>query len=258
VPYTSREGVRLYYETAGEGGLGDDETVVFVGEAGYGAWQWGWQHGAVAGPFAVLAWDLRGTGRSDTPPGPYDVATLAADLEAVLSAAETRRAHLVGAGLGGMVALEHAREFDRTATLTLFGTAAAGDRLDADTLRALHPPAEGSLRGAFSPAFLARESLVEQIRAWRAEEDADEAGFEAQAAATLGFDAGPLYELDLPALVCHGLSDPVAPVAAGRDLARGLPRGRFEAVEGRHLAFIEHSRAVTDRLLDFLTADHEG
>lgn len=256
MPYTSHEGVRLYYETAGEGGFAGDGTVAFVGEAGYGAWQWGWQHDAVAGPFETLVWDLRGTGRSDAPSGPYDVATLAADLEAVLSAAETRRAHLVGAGLGGMVALEHAREFDRTATLTLFGTAAAGDRLDADALRALHPPGSGTLEGAFSPAFLARDSLVDQIRAWRVEEDADEAGFEAQVSAALGFDAGPLYELDLPALVCHGLSDPVVPAAAGRALARGLPRGRFEAIEGRHLAFIEHSRAVTDRLLDFLTADH--
>ena len=263
MPRTSRAGVTLYYETAGEGGMSDTgETVVFVGEAGYGAWQWGWQYDRVAGPFEVLVWDLRGTGRSDTPPGPYDVTALAADLEAVLSAAAVRRAHLVGAGLGGMVALRHAREYGRTATVSLFGTAPAGDRIDERALRALHAPREDtealreSLRGAFTPGFLTEGSLVDRICAWRAEEDADRAAFGAQAGAALGFEPGPLYEFDLPALVCHGLADPVVPADAGRELAETLPRGRFEAVEGRHLAFAEHSRAVNDRLLDFLTADH--
>jgi len=253
VPTTTHEGVTLYYDRAGRG-----ETVAFVGEAGYGAWQWGWQYDRVAGPFEALVWDLRGTGRSDAPPGPYEVDTLADDLEAVLAAAGARRAHLVGAGLGGMVALRHARRHDRTATLSLFGTAPADERVTEHALRDLHAPADDpealreSLRGAFSADFLAETKLIEQICEWRAEEDAGREAFEAQVGAALAFEAGPLHEVDLPVLVCHGLDDPVVPVDVGRELARELPRGAFEAVEGRHLCFVEHSRAVTDRLLEFL------
>jgi pimeloyl-ACP methyl ester carboxylesterase len=254
---TTDDGVTLYYETEGSG-----ETVVFVDEAGYGAWQWGWQHRTITGPFETLVWDLRGTGRSDSPDGLYDVDRLARDLEAVIAATSARRVHLVGAGLGGMVALRYASEFNQAATLALFGTAPSDEAVDREALRALQPerdePAQlrESLTGAFTDAFLREQSeLVEQICEWRRAEDAAPDDFESQVAATCSFEAGPLYELTLPALVCHGVDDPVVELAAGRELAGDLPRGTFEAVEGRHLCFIEHARAVTDRLFAFLE-DH--
>jgi pimeloyl-ACP methyl ester carboxylesterase len=258
VPETVHGGVTLHYDSAGAG-----ETVAFVGAAGYGAWQWSWQYDHVAGPFEALVWDPRGTGRSDAPPGPYDVDTMADDLEAVLAATGTRRTHVVGAGLGGMVALRYASRHDRARTLSLLGTAPTGQHVDEGALRDLHAPADDpqalaeSLSGALSPAFLDRTGLTGQLCEWRAEEDAGREAFEAQVAAALGFDAGPLHEVDLPALVCHGLDDPVVPASVGRDLAEDLPRGTFEATEGRHLCFAEHSRAVSDRLLGFLE-EHTG
>jgi len=248
------DGVALYCGTAGEG-----ETVAFVGEAGYGAWQWGWQGDALAGPYETLVWDLRGTGRSDCPPGPYDADRLAADLEAVLADSGADRAHIVGAGLGGMIALRYARRYGRARSLTLFGAAPGGTAVDESAMRALYaPPDDGaairsSLDGAFTETYRAEQpAVIDQICAWRAEEDADPEGFEAQLGAVLGFEAGPLYEQTLPALVCHGVDDPVVPVEVGRELARDLPRGEFEPVEGRRLHFVEHSRAVTDRLAGFL------
>jgi len=254
MPTVTREGVDIHYETAGSGG-----TVAFVNDVGYGAWLWGWQQPAVAGERETLVWDLRGTGRSDTPPGPYDVDTLAADFEAVLADAGVRRAHVVGAGLGGMVALRHARRSDRPRTLTLFGTAPSGDAVDESALWDLHPATDdrdrlhASFGGAFTPAFRdARPDVIEQVCEWRAEGDAGEAGVAAQVHTAMSFEAGPLYEVTLPALVCHGLDDPVVPAHAGRRLAGDFPRGTFEPVEGRHLCFVEHARAVTDRLLAFL------
>ena len=256
---TTSDGVELYYEISGSG-----ETVVFVNDAGFGAWLWGWHHGKIAGPREAIVWDLRGTGRSDTPAGPYDVGRLAADLEAVLSAAGVRSAHLVGAGLGGMIALQYARKYSRAESLTIFNAAASGEAVDESAMRALYAPPddrealEQSLSGAFSEAFRdAEPALVDQICAWRAQEDATPPGFEAQVDAMLSFDGGPLYEITVPTLVCHGLEDPVVPIEAGEKLAEGLPRREFEPVEGRHLCFIEHSIAVTDRLVAFLD-EHAG
>jgi 3-oxoadipate enol-lactonase len=251
---TTDDGVTLYYETEGSG-----ETVVFVGEAGYGAWLWGGQHREVAGPFEALVWELRGTGRSDTPDGPYDVDRLARDLEAITAASDSRRVHLVGAGLGGMVALRYARRFNRATTLTLFDTAPSGAAVDQEALTALQPERDtatalrNSLAGAFTDSFLRDQTeLVDRICEWRRTEDAGPDGFTAQVDAMCSFEAGPLYELTLPALVCHGVDDPVIPVDAGRELATDLPRGTFEAVDGKHLCFVEHARAVTDRLFTFL------
>lgn len=247
MPTTSNDGVTLHYETTGDG-----PTVVFINDAGYGAWLWGWHHDAVAGPYEALVWDLRGTGESDTPGGPYDVATLAADLEAVLSDHDARSAHLVGAGLGGMVALQYAHEYSRARTLTLYNTAASGDAVDVDALDALSldEGAEESLSGAFSEQFRENATgLVDRIGEWRAAEDAAGEAFAAQAAAMTDFDAPPLYEVTVPAEVYYGVDDPVVPTEA---LAQDLPRASAQAVEGRHLSFVEHATAVTDRLVSFL------
>jgi 3-oxoadipate enol-lactonase len=255
---TTDDGVELFSQSAGDG-----ECVAFVGECGFGAWQWAWQYDALAGPHETLAWDLRGTGRSDMPEGSYDVDRLTADFEAVLADNAVRRVHVVGAGLGGMIALRYAREYGRAASLSLFGTAPDGDSVDIPALRALFPdPFEvtgdnaraafrDSLDGAFSQAFLDSDAC-ERVIEWRREEDSLGGGLDAQIAAIDSFEAGPLYELAVPTLVFHGVDDPVVDPAVGRGLADDLPRGEFEAVEGRRLAHVEHARAVTDRLDGFV------
>jgi len=257
----SNGGVDLYYEAEGtprppENAEREADTVAFVNPAGYGAWVWGWQHAALVEGFETVTWDLRGTGRSDAPDGPYAVETLAEDLEAVLSAHGVADAHLVGAGVGGMVALDYADRFGRAATLTVFGTTADGERVDADALDSLFAPREdpdalrASLRNAFEADVDAYEDVANEIVGWRREEDADRAGFEAQAAAMAGFDrSDSLYEVTTPTRVYHGVADAVVPTEAGRDLAEGLPRGEFTAVEGGHLCFVEESAAVNDALL---------
>ena len=259
VAQNDADGVSLYYETAGgEGESGDPETVAFVSDAGFGAWQWGWQYAALTGPYRTLVADLRGAGRSDAPPGPYSVADLVADLDAVLADAGTRKAHVVGAGLGGMVALRAAREGSRVRSLSLFGSAASGDGVD-PTAPYADPADEAALRESLSAAlsddFLdAHPDEADRITAWRAEGDAAPDAFEAQAVAAAGFDlSDSLYQVTTPALVVHGTADTAWPVEAGRELAAGLPRGELFEVEGAgHLVHAEASATVNDRLLGFL------
>ena len=241
------DGTTLRYASAGPA---DGESVALVGEAGFGPWQWGWQHGRF-GSLRTLAVDLRGTA-PDAPPGPYRVETLAADLEAVLADAGLRRVHLLGFGLGGMVCLRHAREHGRARSLTLVGTAATGEAVDREAFEALFDSPD-SFSGAFTSAFReARPDLTERIVEWRRAEDPPAAVREAQLAAARSFDAGPLYEVSVPALVLHALDDPVVPLSAGETLADGLPAGEFEAVEGRRLAHVEHSVAANDRVDAFV------
>ncbi|WP_122088793.1 alpha/beta fold hydrolase [Halalkalicoccus subterraneus] len=254
-----REGVTLYYEVEGDG-----ETVAFLGDLGLGAWQWGWQHAALAGPYEVLVYDMRGTGRSDTPSGPYSVAELAADLEAILSDRSVSRTHLVGAGLGGMVALQYAREYGRARSLILIGTSSGGARacLPREPREALFASPDDpearreSLSALFSETFLTeRSEACEGIAEWRAG-DAEHEGCVAQNAAFEAFDASDwLYEVTLPALVVHGGRDEVVPVENADLLVEGLPRATREIYEGAgHGVWVERSRPVNDRVLDFLVS----
>ncbi|GAB3032623.1 alpha/beta fold hydrolase [Natronobiforma cellulositropha] len=259
MPTTTADGVSLYYHAAGEG-----DPVVFVSEAGLGGWLWGWQHAALCGPYETVVWDLRGTGRSDAPPGPYDLETLAADLECVLAACGCRNAHVVGLGLGGAVALTAARDSSRIRSLALVASAAHGEAFDLDALWVPPDDREAlsrSLESALSASFLADQPAVrEGIVDWRAEGDADADGWRAQVAALEGFDARRwLVEVTQPTLVVHGSADALVDPDAGRDLARGLPRGEFLALEGAgHLVSLERSRAVNDRLFTFFETDAQA
>lgn len=261
MPTVRNDGVELYYEAEGGG-----ETIAFISDLGLGAWQWGWQHAAFSGPYEALVFDLRGTGRSDTPKGPYTVETLTADLEAVLSDHGVRRAHLVGTGLGGMIALQYAREYSRAVTLTLIGTSSGGPRasLPAEPRERLSAPRNDtdalreSLDVLFSKEFVSDQpDVIEGIVEWRASGDADRRGWEAQNAAVETFDASDwLYEVTVPALVVHGQADRIVPVENGRLLAEELPKATIETYEGAgHGVWIERSRPMNDRLAAHLETE---
>ncbi|WP_225917825.1 alpha/beta fold hydrolase [Halobaculum rubrum] len=261
MPDAANGNVNLYYEIDGEGGDRDVDAVAFCGEIGYGPWQWGWQHAAVAGPYRAVVPATRGTGGSDAPPGPYTVGQLAADLDAVLADAGVRAAHVVGVGLGGMVALHAALHSRRVRKIVLVGTSAYGDGVNPGSLWAdpADPEAvESSLRAAVTGEFLEYQpSVVSRIVEWRAAEDADRDAWEAARAAVREFDiADRLYEVSNETLVLHGSEDAVCPPAKGRELAEGLPRGEFVEVDGAgHLANVEASREVNDRILAFFEGE---
>ncbi|PSP68736.1 alpha/beta hydrolase [Halobacteriales archaeon QS_1_69_70] len=252
MPTVTVDGTDLRYEVEGREGR---PAVAFVPDVGVGPWLWGWQAPALANHYRTLVYAQRGTGRSDNT-GPYSVGRLAADLEAVLADAGVERVHLVGAGLGGMVALRYAREYGRARSLSLFGAAASGDRVDAEALAVLHPDDPTRLRESLSLAFtdryLSEAGVLDDVVGWRREEDAVGEALAGHREAALGFEAQALHEVERPALVCHGVDDSVVPAGAGQDLAAALPRGRFEAVEGKRFCFVEHAAAVTDAVDGFL------
>jgi len=253
MPVATDGDVSIRYEVDGDG-----PAVVFCGEAGLGPWQFGWQHGAVAGPYRAVVPETRGIGASDAPPGPYDVRELAADVDAVLADLGVADAHLVGYGLGGMVALAYALASGRPESLTVVGTPASGDAFDPGTVRA-DPADPGAVRGTLGTVLSAefRErhpDVLDRIAEWRVAEDADPDVYAAHRAAIEGFDLSDrLYELTTPTLVLHGTADVVCPPEHGETLAEGLPRGEFVPVEGAgHFAGVEASAGVNDELLGWL------
>jgi len=245
VPTASNGSVELYYAAAGSG-----HTVCFVADLGCGPWLWSWQAPALVGRYETLVWDLRGTGRSDVPED-YAIDRMTGDLEAVLAAHGARNATVVGAGMGGMIALQYAREYSRADGLVLLGTTAAGDRFDGEAFCGGPEDLSALTSAAFREAH---PEAIDRIAAWRRDEDAPEAAKRAQAEAVAVFEAGEnLYEITEPALVCHGDADAVVRASAGETLAADLPRGSFEEFpEGSHFVFVEQSRLVTDAIDGFL------
>lgn len=98
--FVSANGSRFHVSEIGSGPL-----VLLL--HGFPEFWWTWHHQlpllADAG-YRAVAVDLRGYGASDKPPRGYDGFTLAADVTGLIRALGERRATVVGAGAGGLLA----------------------------------------------------------------------------------------------------------------------------------------------------------
>jgi pimeloyl-ACP methyl ester carboxylesterase len=280
MPYADNDGVSLYYEIdgpqgdestreEGEAANGSDpETVALVEGLGYGRWMWRWQRERlVEAGYRVVVWDNRGTGDSDAPEGHYTVEEMASDLDAVLEAAGVEHAHVVGASMGGMIAQQHALDYDRAESLALLCTSHGGEEAldvpeetqtrmfdvpdDADEREAIRYKMKPAMTDGF---WEENDDLIEDVVDWRLEGDASDDAREAQAAGVMAFDASDrLGEIEIPALVAHGTDDRVLPVENADLLHEKLPDSRLAVFEnGSHLFFIERAETVNDHLLEFL------
>lgn len=103
MPVLDRDGVDIYYEAAGEGGL------PLLLSHGYSASSEMWKPNlaALSENRMVITWDIRGHGRSDSPENQalYSESLSVADMVAVLDAAGAERAAIGGLSLGGYLSL---------------------------------------------------------------------------------------------------------------------------------------------------------
>jgi pimeloyl-ACP methyl ester carboxylesterase len=120
MPYVERDGVRLYYEAAGDG------PPVLLSH-GYSATSrmWRGQVEALSDRYRIITWDMRGHGQSDSPPDPahYSEAATVGDMAAVLDALGVETAVIGGLSLGGYMSLAfHRAHPRRVRALMLFDT----------------------------------------------------------------------------------------------------------------------------------------
>ncbi|MFW6003187.1 MAG: alpha/beta fold hydrolase [Halanaeroarchaeum sp.] len=264
MPTTDSDGVTIHYTVDGPE---DAPPVLLVEGLGYGRWMWRWLTRDLTPSFRVVRPDNRGTGDSAVPEGPYTIEEMATDHARVLDDVGVEEVQVVGASMGGMIALALADRDERVETVTALCTSHGGPAAeptpDAVVEHILSAP-DGAderetirhrMEPAVSPGFFDREAeLAAEIVDARLEGDADDPGREAQAAAVESFDASEWVEsIEVPALVMHGTADRVVPFENGERLAERLPRATFEPVDdGHHLFFIEQRDRVDRRIRRFL------
>ena len=230
----------------------------------------GWQPvlGTLGRHFRLVLVDNRGFGSSSRP-GSFSVADMADDVIAVLDAAGIRRAHVIGASLGGMVAQELAIAHpERVDGLILACTAegwpfaypmpAASVRMLAATTGLT---AEAALRRHTENALSARTvrdhpELVSRLVEIQRSRPADTAALSAQAAAGARY-AGRLRQRRIRArtLVLQGRADTVVDPRNARLLADRIPGAELVIFpELGHLLFWEDPDGFADATASFLLA----
>ncbi len=120
MPFLDRDGVRIYYEQRGEG-----PAVLLSHGYSASARMWAGQMDALSDRYHLIAWDMRGHDRSDSPPDPtlYSHEATIADMAAILNACGVKRAVIGGLSLGGFMSLAfNLAHPERVVALMLFDT----------------------------------------------------------------------------------------------------------------------------------------
>jgi len=237
MPYAPGEGIRLYYEVAGEG-----PPLLLLSGVNGGVWTWYAQVPQFSRRYRTITFDNRGGGRSDLTPGPYTAARLARDALALLDHLEMGPVLVAGISLGGMIAQELALAApSRVRGLVLAATHPGGpDRtppppevlavLSANAGLSVEEILRKDLPLFFSPAFLegCHEAVAAYLEVHRQVPLQSEAALAAQLAAARSFDAvGRLAGLRIPTLVLTGGADRIVPPANAGLLGRLIPRSRL-------------------------------
>jgi pimeloyl-ACP methyl ester carboxylesterase len=257
-------GRKVYYEVHGAGS--GTPLVLVMGMAGSCKGWLGLQVPDFAPAHPTLIYENRVVGESEDPGGPFTTADLADDLAGLLDALRIRRAHVLGAFLGGMTAQELAlRHPERVDKLILVGTYARPDA----KRRLLLEKWREMARIDVPPRIWVRERLLWTLQDETLEQndliEAMSASFpgEGQAAspdllmrqcdACLGHDVlDQLRNIPNRTLVICGRNDQLTPPKLHRELADELPNARLATLYGAHLVMAEAAQQLNAAVLHFL------
>ena len=271
--YASFEGASIAYQTIGQG---ETDFVVVPCWLSHLDRMWREPHfirfvERLSTFGRVILFDKRGTGLSDPVASSHKPALedRVADLAAVLDAAGSKKAVLLGNGVGGRLSVLYSVIYpERVSGLILFGSAARGswapDYTMGKTPEELEQQFDQIYRLWGGPIWLERyaHSLTDdkEFSAWWAE-CLRSAGGPGAAVAGLRMAAesdirGVLPSVTTPTLVLHRRGDRVVSFEQGQYLAERIPTARFVELQGDdHLPFVGDQEALFRQIGRFVRDD---
>lgn len=259
--YATVNGIRMAYRDRGR----DHKTaLLLVHGFPLDSRLWDAQIAGLSSRARVIAPDLRGSGRSDVPPGPYSMDQYADDMAGLLDGLGIRRAIVAGLSMGGYIALALWRSYpERVQALALADTRAEPDspqaRANRDAaairVREIGPRAyaEEMLPRLLAPVSLDDSRIRERALRMMAAQPAS-----GIVGALGGLRDRPdsralLPGISVPALVIVGREDSLTPPADARAMADAIPNARLiEVARAGHLSPLENPRSVNAALREFL------
>ncbi|MBO9123710.1 MULTISPECIES: 3-oxoadipate enol-lactonase [unclassified Rhizobium] len=258
MPYLKLADHDLHYRIDGD--ATEKPWLVFCNSLGTDLTMWDEQAEALADDYRILRYDRRGHGRSTTPPPPYALHELGADVLALLDALGIDRVHFCGLSIGGLVGqwlgINASRRLDKIivcATASKIGTAESWmARIDAVRANGLASLADATRDRWFSPSFNAREpGRVANILDSFAASDVD--GYVGCCAALASGDLNDrIRHIANPLLAVSGIDDPVCPPADLMAIAGSVANGRHISLPGRHLLNVESATSFNTAIARFL------
>lgn len=226
---------------------------------------WKPQIEALSSRYRVVAYDLRGHGRTPAGDRQYTLEFFVDDLLDLMDRLKILEAALVGLSMGGYIALRAVeRNPDRVKGLVLCDTRSDPDSNEAKIRRTAAvrrvkregpgPFAEDFVKAVFAPeTFRENPGVVDAVASViKAQSPAGICG--AQLALAGRTDATPaLASIRVPALVLTGERDALTPPAVGKAMADRIPGAEFHVIpRAAHLSNLENPAEFNRLLAGFL------
>jgi 3-oxoadipate enol-lactonase len=258
------QGTKIYWDEQGHGA-----PLLLIMGLGYAAAMWYRARPALAQRYRTIAFDNRGVGLSDVPPGPYSIATMASDAAAVLDAAGVTLAHVFGVSMGGMIAQEFALQYPARTRSLILGCTSPGGPL---AVRAESKVIDVLFACGMTPEQ-AREAILPYIydAATPQEKIAEDtsvrqrwlptpAGYMAQLQGILAWESySRITQITAPTLVIHGKSDALVPPGNGELIARRIPGAKLVLLDhASHLFLTDRTEEANREIVEFLSSYDDG
>lgn len=257
MPFTTRQGVRLYWRADGHT---DRPPLLLLNSLGTDHAMWDRVIPDLTKDFRVLRTDARGHGASDCPPGNYSIPMLAEDALAVLDAAGVAKAAFCGISMGGMIAMHlAATASDRVSRLVACNTSA---RLPVEPWlqravmvreNGMASIADAVMQKFFSERFFGTNApeLASIRRQFLLQ---SQSGY-ASCCVALGYlDLwSKLPKITVPTLVVNGCDDEAtSPVEHGEQIAAAIPGAKVVTLAAGHLSAVEMPKEFAAAVSAFL------
>ena len=252
MPYAQVNGIRLYFESHGEG-----ETIVFLHGRGGNHLSWWQQISFFKTGFRCVAIDHREFGFSREAKDGPGRAAFADDLKGLLDNLQVEKAFLVGQSMGGGTALSFAVRFPTRVHAVVLADTSGGivaEEILADfRSRVRSLPQDASVR-ALSAAFRERDPdrafLYREISLLSAPVRET---FEQYLLSEDGPAPAELARYHIPTLIVVGSDDIVVTPAVAAMAQRYLDGSRLEVVRGAgHSAYFEMPDSFNQLVADFI------
>jgi 3-oxoadipate enol-lactonase len=257
-----RRGFKMHYVEEGDG-----PAVVFAHGFCMDHTMFAAQFEDLPSTYRCMAWDMRGHGRSECPPGPWSIQELVVDLVRFIEETNAAPCHLVGMSIGGMSAVRLAiQREDLLRSLVLIDADAAGAAPDtAELYRGFQDTvatddgiseelARGTLSIFYGERFIAEQPDAVEIHVDRVMKLRPTAVIEGlRTLIDRPSVVDRLGEVRVPTLVIHGELDAALPIAKAEESASGITGAELIRVpDAGHTTPLETPDIVNEALAGFL------
>ena len=248
-----------------DSGPAEAKAIIFIHGFPLNKSMWDKQAAALKDNYRVIAYDVRGHGRSDAGVGDFLIELFVNDLIRLMDTLKLDKAVLCGLSMGGYIALDAIEKYpERFEALVLSDTQCLADTPEVKAKRlktiehikeiGVESYAEESLKNLFAPgSFITNEEEIAAVKEMIVNTSKQSLFSTLLALAERKETCSKLQDINIPVLIMVGMEDKITPPASARMIQEKIQHSALHIIEhAGHLANMENPQEFNHHLKMFL------